>query len=86
MMPPQHKAPKVFYSNGVEGLHAVSRRVLELTNQSSVPGSPFQYMSILQNHVGAEDSREMRVGCDLGFSANSTMQKFMSTNRFLQQF
>jgi hypothetical protein len=47
MMPPQHKAPKVFYSNGVEGLHAVSRRVLELTNESSVPGSPFQYMRII---------------------------------------
>jgi hypothetical protein len=47
MMPPQHKAPKVFYSNGVEGLHAVSRRVLELTNESSVPGSPFKYVRII---------------------------------------
>jgi hypothetical protein len=30
----------------VEGLHAVSRGVLDLTNEPSVPGSPFQYMRI----------------------------------------
>jgi hypothetical protein len=69
MMPPQHKAPKVFYSNGVEGLHAVSRRVLELTNEPSVPGSSFQTRedNIVQNHVGAVDSREKRVGCEFRF-------------------